>query len=422
MLHTFDNSEKSLSRRLERERQMQIMEAASAGAGFSEQDLHNAGIDDSSMSMSDHDAPRGSIGLANYFLTENSREKRLTRLKELISTLRTFMFDKYLEIAIFVTLLFFLTIIAGLVTTEKKLMLGPKSERHEAIKEHIIQMGLANEDDLNSRTPQFNGLNWIANEDEAQLDIHHEAFSQRYALSVIYYAMNLGPSKWESRLNWMTDKGICSWYGIECVRNDDELVQYDDNRDVVVLNLTSNGMIGTIPTEIGLLRNLTILDVADNEIGGLIPSEIFKLQELVKLYLGSNKIVGTIPNEVLLLNNLANLYLESNQLTGSIPENIGDMKSLEGLSLYKNKLQGSIPRSIGLLKNLYVCYLDNNDLTGTIPPEIGSLLSLTDFRLRKNKLVGNIPKQIGGLESLETFYADNNMLSSRCNKNMLPLY
>ena len=56
--------------------------------------------------------------------------------------------------------------------------------------------------------------------------------------------------------------------------------------------------------------------------------------------------IGSIPSEIGNLTNLTELYLYFNQLTGSIPSEIVNLTNLERLKLYNNQLTGVIPESI----------------------------------------------------------------------------
>lgn len=47
--------------------------------------------------------------------------------------------------------------------------------------------------------------------------------------------------------------------------------------------LRRNSLIGTIPKEIGLLKNLTVLDLGVNQLTGPIPPEIGKLASITKM-------------------------------------------------------------------------------------------------------------------------------------------
>lgn len=79
----------------------------------------------------------------------------------------------------------------------------------------------------------------------------------------------------------------------------------------------------------------------------------------------SNRLSGSIPKEIGKLKNLYELYLHNNQLNGSVPLEIGNLTNLYGLSLKDNQLCGKIPTNLTNLTNLHNDYgisIDNNYL------------------------------------------------------------
>ncbi|KAG8378721.1 hypothetical protein BUALT_Bualt07G0014700 [Buddleja alternifolia] len=91
---------------------------------------------------------------------------------------------------------------------------------------------------------------------------------------------------------------------------------------------------------------------------------------LVKLIdLSSNNLVGKIPSEITKLDDLVGLNLSRNKLTGSIPQDIGRMMSLNFLDFSRNHLSGGIPSSLSELSFLGVLDLSYNYLSGKIPQE-----------------------------------------------------
>ncbi|XP_054810161.1 receptor-like protein EIX2 isoform X2 [Prosopis cineraria] len=83
--------------------------------------------------------------------------------------------------------------------------------------------------------------------------------------------------------------------------------------------------------------------------------------------LSSNQLVGQIPSEIIHLVGLYSLNVSRNMLTGKIPSGIGQMKSLEALDLSRNFLSGGIPISLSEISFLGVLDLSFNDLSGKIP-------------------------------------------------------
>jgi hypothetical protein len=65
--------------------------------------------------------------------------------------------------------------------------------------------------DVNS--PQFKALNWIVNDDPANLSVGgttpDETIQTRYVAAVLYYA--LGGVSWATQYDFLSDRDICTW-------------------------------------------------------------------------------------------------------------------------------------------------------------------------------------------------------------------
>ncbi len=101
---------------------------------------------------------------------------------------------------------------------------------------------------------------------------------------------------------------------------------------------------------------------------------------VVSLDLDSNELTGSIPSELGDLAGLKELELSGNRLTGSIPSELGGLSKLEELDLSGNLLTGSIPYALGGLSKLERLYLDGNRLTGKLPSALTSLVQMDVFR------------------------------------------
>lgn len=117
----------------------------------------------------------------------------------------------------------------------------------------------------------------------------------------------------------------------------------------------NNNLSGTIPVEIGVLKNLASLTLEQGEISGQIPTSIMHLSKLVVIDLDFQRLTGTIPDGIYSLSNLVELDLNGNQLTGSISTQIGNLSALYFIQLQDNKLTGTLPTELGLLKDLCKC-------------------------------------------------------------------
>ncbi len=169
---------------------------------------------------------------------------------------------------------------------------------------------------------------------------------------------------------------------------------------VTEINLYSNQLFGSIPTELENLANLQSLYLFNNQLSGPIPIALGKLTNLKNLYLYNNQLSGSIPAALGNLANLEILWLHNNQLSGSIPAELGNLTNLKNLYLYNNQLSGPIPTELENLVNLRYLWLNNNLLTGPIPAELENLTNLWGLNLHNNQLSGSIPAQLENLANL----------------------
>jgi hypothetical protein len=99
-------------------------------------------------------------------------------------------------------------------------------------------------------SPQRNALLWIANRDVSGIEIVDPLFYQRYALLVLYYATQ--PDAFTSLDVWVdTTKHECDWgRELSCITDSTGM------RRLTNFDLSKKRLQGTIPTEIGLLKDL----------------------------------------------------------------------------------------------------------------------------------------------------------------------
>ncbi|KAJ3701377.1 hypothetical protein LUZ61_005082 [Rhynchospora tenuis] len=162
--------------------------------------------------------------------------------------------------------------------------------------------------------------------------------------------------------------------------------------------LMENQLTGAIPASIGNCSNLLMLKICSNNLEGIIPTEIFGITTLSQeLDLANNLLEGTIPWEVGSLKNLPYLDLSYNNLHGEIPLSLGDCQVLQQLKLSTNHFEGSIPESLKNLRGIEYLDLSQNNLSGKIPEYFDSFRSLKYLDLSFNALEGNVPE--GGIFS-----------------------
>ena len=223
--------------------------------------------------------------------------------------------------------------------------------------------------------------------------------SDREILEVVYES--LGGPDWYNSDNWLTDRPLRDWYGVEV----------DDQGRVTRLSLAANRISGWIPPELGSLKHLQDLRLANaSGLAGTIPVELGDLANLRSLRIDHTNIQGTIPAELGNLANLDWLRLVDNNLEGAIPAELGRLRNLRSLYLSDNQLSGTVPVQLGGLSNLWALYLSGNELTGPIPAQLGILFHLQVLSLSQNGLSGSLPAGLGGLAGLEELHVGHNEL------------
>jgi Leucine-rich repeat (LRR) protein len=208
-------------------------------------------------------------------------------------------------------------------------------------------------------------------------------------------------SGWTNNTGWLATATPCSWFGVSC----------ETGNHVTQLELSSNGLSGAIPVELGDLTELKVLILDHNLLAAPIPSGLGSLTNLVNLSLDSNFLEGSIPPEFGNLVNLEILSLNQNRLSGSIPAGLGNLSKLTKLDLDANLLTGAIPLQLGNLASLTQLSLAVNGLTGAIPAQLGNLSNLTRLNLCANQLTGSIPPQLGNLTNLTSLVLCHNQLT-----------
>ena len=267
----------------------------------------------------------------------------------------------------------------------------------------------------------------------------------------------------DAPLNWNAELPIGSWQGVTVGGVPER---------VTALDLSSTGLNGRIPPELGRLDGLVSLSLTGNILTGPVPPELGRLVDLRQLSLDRNALTGAIPAELGQLFRLRGLWLRENRLTGPVPPALfevpehdlgnlvfcappprtspalfGDCTALlaakgvlagdaplnwnaarpmgawqgvtlggpEGgviaLELPQTGLNGRVPAALGNLARLRALVLDGNALTGTIPPELGKLADLEVLGLASNALTGAVPAELAKLSNLRDLWLSGNRLT-----------
>ena len=208
--------------------------------------------------------------------------------------------------------------------------------------------------------------------------------TDRTALEAIYRAT--GGDDWTDNTNWLSNAPLEDWYGVEVADGRVTGLRLG-GWDETAREYVGNGLVGSLPPELGALSHLLWLEVG-----------------------GNSGLTGPIPVELGNLGNLESLFLQENWLTDSIPAALGQLENLEWLALDRNALTGSIPADLGNLQYLRGLTFGGNTLSGPVPPELGNLSSLVDLYLGNTMLNGPLPASMSGLSALESLSLDESGL------------
>mgnify|MGYP002631362815 CR=1 FL=1 len=263
---------------------------------------------------------------------------------------------------------------------------------------------------------------------------------ERAALVAMYEAT--GGASWRVRTNWL-DGYPCthSWQGVRCYASGGLAGKNETDGRVERLVMGSNGMCGTLPSNLDDLRFLTELLVYDNQISGSLPSSLLATAPIKKIDMTSNQISGWLgaaftpasgqATHVLLSANrlsgtippstvgsgmplLRMLHLNGNPLSGTLPPwSPSVSQSLEVLQASSTSLEGTLPTELGALPRLQHLLADKTALSGFIPSELGRCGDLAMVSLEFNQLSGTIPLQLGGNCSRARDYILGPLVGSR---------
>lgn len=237
---------------------------------------------------------------------------------------------------------------------------------------------------------------------------------------------------WENNEGWYGyPNSFCDgkWAGIQCYNVDEDHELYGQ---IEVLDLSENKLVGTLPSEIYAIPNLSELVLRDNADLTVSFAGVEKAKSLKRLIVSRTHIEdfdgierasdtleelhitgcgyeGTFPMQVTQLTNLKGFFSNYNNIKGPIPEEISNMKELRELYLLNNAITGSIPYDMDVLTNLEVLVLAGNWISGTIPLGLNSLSALRKLALSDNQLKGSLPP-FDNLNQISELYLENNYL------------
>ena len=277
----------------------------------------------------------------------------------------------------------------------------------------------------------------------------------RSALESLFEAAS--GSVWAQSSGWLEDQNLGMWHG----------VQTDSIGRVFSLDLSGNGLSGSVPDALGLLAHLKELRIGNNELVGRLPASLANvpLEELdyrgttlcapddagfrgwlngIPRHFGTGVQCPPLTDRDVLTSlywnsdgpnwrwsnrwlteaplsawhgvttddagRVVRLDLRYNRGSGTLPPAIGQLAELEVLNLAGNGLSGEIPVELAKLSQLRILHLEQNNLSGSIPAELGDLDRLEGLYLPWNQLSGEIPAALGQLSELRQLDLRDNAL------------
>jgi hypothetical protein len=287
---------------------------------------------------------------------------------------------------------------------------------------------------LNETSPQSRAFNWVTMNDTVPWRDEPNATArrqfrmlQRFVLATLYYSTG-GETIWLERGNWLNRTGSeCEWRGC-CCGTECKQFEYDvsmddyfgDESNSTVLTgifLSDNNLVGPLPREMWLLRNLQRLDLNRNTIQASIPSHVAELRALVTLRLAEAVLTSTLPTHLGLMTNLLDLTIgrldQDSAMTGTVPTELGRLTALTSLGLYGINLNSTPPSELWTMTNLESLHLHSNKLTSTLPSDLGKLTNMKSLKLDTNAFSGSIPAEWDNLVALTAIELGVNRLRLR---------
>ena len=225
---------------------------------------------------------------------------------------------------------------------------------------------------------------------------------ERQALIDFYQAS--GGDHWIDNDGWLGEAGSeCEWFGVSCHTSDEAITS------VRTLDLSKNGLTGSLPDSLLDLARLVELRLDGNAIEGPILASFGGMPELARLKLAGNRLSGPVPGELVGL--FGRLDLRRNQLDG-YTEAVGTPTT--GVSRFMllggNPIRTLPPqswRSSGAISHLE---LDRTALSGELDFEMHPWPGLQTLDLSGNAITSLSGIDSGTLENLLRLYLNDNKI------------
>jgi kinase len=159
--------------------------------------------------------------------------------------------------------------------------------------------------------------------------------------------------------------------------------------DVLIGN---TALTGQIPSELWAISGLTSLTIRFSNITGSIPNATM-WTNLVMLDLSSNRLSGTIPESISAWTNLRQFLVPDNRLQGSLHHLLtASLPLLDSLDVSRNLFTGHLPDAIWL-PTLQTFAASGNQISGSLPSALALSTALFPFSVDDNRLTGTIPAE-----------------------------
>ena len=243
-------------------------------------------------------------------------------------------------------------------------------------------------------SPEYLALNYIltAEGDSFDTNVEEDRFRlvQMYSLLTLWYSST---NAWVDETGWTLTSDFCGWAGVTCMPagendqgedgdvnegGDGDVDQGEDGDQgeggegdqgdaegdqgngqgdqdngqgrrlqgntqrmaVVEIDMTENGLTGTLPVDLALLGTLRVLT------------------------LSNNNILGPLPQSLFIMSNLEELYIDNNLIESELTD-VSGLKSITVFFASENSLSGDVS-IFWKLTTLTVLVLDDNSFTGTL--------------------------------------------------------
>ncbi|KAM7484568.1 hypothetical protein LguiA_000577 [Lonicera macranthoides] len=148
----------------------------------------------------------------------------------------------------------------------------------------------------------------------------------------------------------------------------------DTNSKVIFLSISHVPLFGTVPPEIGLLKNLVNLILTVNKFTGKVPIQMSNLTHLKFINISSKNFVEDFPEGIVVTmtelevfdvynNNFESNLPTENHFAGLIPYLVSELPNLKILQIWENNFTFELPENLGRSKKIMQLGVTRNHLT-----------------------------------------------------------